>query len=294
LLSGGDVLSPEHVRKAFHALPDCRIINGYGPTENTTFTCCYTVKDERELTPSVPIGRPIANTRVYVLDSYQHPVPVGMAGELYAGGDGVARGYLHQPQLTAERFLPDPFSGKPDARLYRTGDLARWRPDGNLEFLGRLDSQVKIRGFRIELGEVEAVLRAQTEVREAVVIAREDMPGDKRLVAYLVAKTGEKLDALTLRTRLEEKLPEYMIPNSFLWLDQLPLTPNGKLHRKGLPPPETNGGSASSETSQPINMLELECGGSSSGKTSAGRTIYFYWAAIPCSLGDWRRTLTNI
>ena len=258
LLSGGDVLSPERVRKAFHALPGCRIINGYGPTENTTFTCCHTVKDERELTPSVPIGRPIANTRVYILDSYQHPVPVGMAGELYAGGDGVALGYLHQPQLTAERFVPDPFSGKSDARLYRTGDLARWRPDGNLEFLGRLDSQVKIRGFRIELGEIEAVLRAQTEVHEAVVIAREDMPGDKRLVAYLVSKTGGQLDVLALRARLAKTLPNYMIPAAFVFLDQLPLTPDGKLDRKALPPPETNGGSASGGTIQPVNLLELE------------------------------------
>jgi non-ribosomal peptide synthetase component F len=190
LLAGGDVLSPERVRKAFRALPGCRIINGYGPTENATFTCCHTVEDERALTPRVPIGRPIANTQVYVLDSHQQPVPVGVTGELYAGGDGVACGYLHQPHLTAERFVPDPFSGRPDARLYRTGDLARWRSDGNLEFLGRLDSQVKIRGFRIELGEVETVLRAQPEIREAVVVAREDSPGDKRLVAYLAAKTG--------------------------------------------------------------------------------------------------------
>ena len=258
LLAGGDVLSPEHVRKARNSLPGCRIINGYGPTENTTFTCSYEVQDERELAAGVPIGRPIANTRVYVLDSYLQPVPMGVAGELFAGGDGVACGYLHQPQLTAERFIPDPFSGKTGARLYRTGDLARWRPDGNLEFLGRLDSQVKIRGFRIELGEVEAALRAQPEVREATVVVREDMPGDKRLVAYLVAKDKEKPDASILRMRLAKKLPDYMIPNSFAWLDQLPLAASGKMNRKALPAPEAGAGNISDESSQPVNLLELE------------------------------------
>ena len=259
LLAGGDALSPERVRKAFRALPDCRIINGYGPTENTTFTCCHTVEDEQALTPRVPIGRPIANTQVYVLDSHQQPVPVGVTGELYAGGDGVACGYLHQPQLTAERFVPDPFSGKPDARLYRTGDLVRWRSDGNLEFLGRIDSQVKIRGFRIELGEVETVLRAQPEVREAVVIAREDSPGDKRLVAYLAANTGDKPDVLTMRTRLAEKLPDYMIPSRFVAVPALPLNPNGKVDRKALLAMETSSsGDAPSAASQPINLLELE------------------------------------
>jgi thioesterase domain-containing protein/acyl carrier protein len=258
LLAGGEVLSPERVRKAFRALPGCRIINGYGPTENTTFTCCHVVADDRELTPGVPIGRPIANTRVYVLDSHLQPLPVGVAGELFAGGDGVACGYLHQPQLTAERFVPDPFSGKAGARLYRTGDLARWRPDGNLEFLGRLDSQVKIRGFRIELGEVEAALRAQSEVREAVVAIREDMPGDKRLVAYLVAKTGEKPDASILRMRLAKKLPDYMIPNAFAWLDQLPLTASGKMDRKALAGPEASAGNISNGSGQPVSLLELE------------------------------------
>jgi amino acid adenylation domain-containing protein len=258
LLAGGDVLSPERVRKARNSLPGCRIINGYGPTENTTFTCSYEVQDERELAPGVPIGRPIANTRVYVLDSHLQPVPVGVAGELFAGGDGVARGYLHQPQLTAERFIPDPFSGKTGARLYRTGDLVRWRPDGNLEFLGRLDSQVKIRGFRIELGEVEAALRAQPEVREATVVVREDMPGDKRLVAYLVAKDKEKPDASILRMRLAKMLPDYMIPNSFAWLDQLPLTASGKMNRKALPAPEAGAGNISNESGQPVSLLELE------------------------------------
>ncbi len=258
LLAGGDVLSPEHVRKARRSLPGCRIINGYGPTENTTFTCSYEVQDERELAAGVPIGRPIANTRVYVLDSHLQPVPVGVAGELFAGGDGVARGYLHQPQLTAERFIPDPFSGKPDARLYRTGDLARWRPGGNLQFLGRLDSQVKIRGYRIELGEIEAALRAQPEIGVAAVVVREDMPGDKRLVAYLAAKDKEKPNASILRMRLAKKLPDYMIPAAFVWLDQLPLTASGKMNRKVLPAPEGSAGNVSNESGQPVNLLELE------------------------------------
>ena len=258
LLAGGDVLSPEHVRKARRALPGCRIVNGYGPTENTTFTCCYTVADEQELTPSVPIGRPIANTQVYVLDPFLQPVPVDMAGELYAGGDGLACGYLHRAELTAERFIPDPFSARAGDRLYRTGDCVRWRSDGNLEFLGRLDSQVKIRGFRIELGEIEAVLGAQPEVREATVIVRTDLPGDKRLVAYLVAQNKEQPDASALRARLAGQLPEYMLPNAFVWLDQLPLTPNGKVNRKALPAPPTSSGGTASDDSQPATLLELE------------------------------------
>ena len=258
LLSGGDVLSPDHVRRAQRALPGCRLINGYGPTENTTFTCCYTVADERELTPSVPIGRPISNTRVYVLDDALQPVPVGEEGELYAGGDGVACGYLHQPELTAERFIPDPFSNRAGDRLYRTGDLVRWRPDGNLEFLGRKDSQVKVRGFRIELGEVEAALNAQPEVRSAAVVLRENFPGNKQLVAYLVAKTAEKPDTAAFRAQFAKMLPDYMVPAVFVWLDQMPLTPNGKLDRKALPSPEIERVDTGCEVSHPINLLELE------------------------------------
>ena len=258
LLSGGDVLSPEHVLKAKRALPGCRMINGYGPTENTTFTCCYTVTDESELSPSVPIGRPISNTRVYVLDDALQPVPVGEEGDLYAGGDGVACGYLHQPDLTAERFIPDPFSDRPGDCLYRTGDLARWRPDGNLEFLGRKDSQVKVRGFRIELGEVEAALNAQPEVRSAAVVLRENFPGNKQLVAYLVAKSSEKPDTSAFRAKFAKILPDYMVPAVFVWLDKMPLTPNGKVDRKALPSLEIPGDDTHGKVSQPINLLELE------------------------------------
>ncbi|MDQ3172664.1 MAG: amino acid adenylation domain-containing protein, partial [Acidobacteriota bacterium] len=186
LLAGGDVLSVPHVEKALRELTDCRLINGYGPTENTTFTCCHPMATGVQLNGSVPIGRPIANTQVYVLDQYMEPVPIGVAGELHIGGDGLARGYLNRPDLTAERFIPNPFCSEPTARLYKTGDRVRYLADGTLEFLGRFDHQVKVRGYRIELEEIEAVLTAHAAVEQAVVLAREDVVGDKRLVAYIV------------------------------------------------------------------------------------------------------------
>ncbi|GER90174.1 hypothetical protein KDW_43360 [Dictyobacter vulcani] len=195
LLAGGDALDPGHVQRVLSTCPDATLINGYGPTENTTFTCCYPMHAGQELNSSVPIGFPIANTSVYLLDQRMQPVPVGVPGELYTGGDGLARGYANRPGLTAERFVPDPFSQEPGARLYRTGDLARYRADGALEFLGRVDTQVKVRGYRIELGEIESVLRQYAGVREAVVQAREDVPGDKRLVAYVVADPEQQVSA---------------------------------------------------------------------------------------------------
>jgi len=258
LLAGGDVLSPEHVRQARRALPGCRIINGYGPTENTTFTCCHTVGDEDAIAGSIPIGRPIANTRVYVLDSEGGLVPAWVAGELYAGGDGVARGYLNQPELTAEKFVPDPFSRRPGDRLYRTGDRVRWRDDGTLEFLGRADAQIKIRGYRIELGEIEAVLISQREIATAVVLARESLPGDKQLVAYLVPRTPDRPDPATLRGRLAGKLPDYMVPARFVWLDQLPLTANGKVDRRALPAPAASDPGQARPPDRPGNLLEME------------------------------------
>ncbi|HMI17032.1 MAG TPA: amino acid adenylation domain-containing protein, partial [Bradyrhizobium sp.] len=258
LLAGGDVLSPQHVLEARRALPGCRIINGYGPTENTTFTCCYTVADERALAPSIPIGRPIANTRVYVLDASLQPVPVGVLGELYAGGDGVACGYLNQPQLTAERFIPDPFNSRAGARLYRTGDQVRWQPDGNLEFLRRLDSQVKIRGFRVELGEIETVLRETAGVREAVVSLCEDTAGEKRLVACVVAGVNRVPDEPGLKAALKARLPDYMIPAHVEFLSALPLTPNGKVDRRALPKPTLTAAADSGEVMPPRNLLELE------------------------------------
>ncbi|MEM9220341.1 MAG: amino acid adenylation domain-containing protein [Cyanobacteria bacterium P01_F01_bin.150] len=187
LLAGGDVLSVSAVQRVLAELPECQLINGYGPTENTTFTCCFPICSESELHPSVPIGKPIANTQVYILDGHLNPVPIGVPGELHIGGDGLALGYHRRPELTQEKFIAHPFSDKPDARLYKTGDLVRYRPDGNIEFLGRIDHQVKIRGFRIETGEIEATLAQQEAVQEAVVMARQDTSGSKQLVAYVVA-----------------------------------------------------------------------------------------------------------
>ncbi|NEO42625.1 MAG: amino acid adenylation domain-containing protein [Moorea sp. SIOASIH] len=186
LLAGGDVLSVTHVHKVVEKLPGCQLINGYGPTENTTFTCCFPVKADSNLEKSVPIGKPISNTQVYILDSNLQPVPIGVPGELHIGGDGLATGYHNRPELTAEKFIPSPFE---DSKLYKTGDLARYLGDGNIEFIGRIDHQVKIRGYRIETGEIEVVLNSYPIVKETVVVAREDNPGDKRLVAYIVPET---------------------------------------------------------------------------------------------------------
>jgi amino acid adenylation domain-containing protein len=240
LVIGGEALSWETLAFFQTHAPATRLINEYGPTETVVGCCVYEVPAQASTTGPVPIGRPIANTQLYVLDTQQRPVPIGVPGELYIGGDGVARGYLHRPELTAERFLHDPFSAEPGARLYRTGDLCCFRPDGNLEFLGRLDHQVKLRGFRIELGEIESVLLQHAAVREAVVIAREDAPGDKRLVAYLVAREAPLPGVSALRSYLQSKLPEHMIPAAFVELPALPLTPNGKVDRKALPDPATS------------------------------------------------------
>ncbi|BAZ31917.1 amino acid adenylation domain-containing protein [Cylindrospermum sp. NIES-4074] len=234
ILAGGDVLSVPHVQKVLQELPGCQLINGYGPTENTTFTCCYPIPRDIPITESIPIGRPIANTQVYILNQYLQPVPIGVPGELYIGGDGLARGYLHQPELTAERFIPNPFSSELGSRLYKTGDRVRWLLDGTIEFLGRIDFQVKIRGFRIEPGEIEAVLLQHPAVRSAVVMAREDRPGDKRLVAYVTTN----LTPIELRRFLQQQLPSYMVPSAFLVLEQLPLNANGKVDRQALPAPD--------------------------------------------------------
>jgi aspartate racemase len=241
LLIGGEALSVPQVRRALALLPQAQIINGYGPTESTTFTCCCSIPRELDQSiNSVSIGRPISNTKVYLLDANLSPVPIGVTGELCIGGDGLARGYLNRPDLTAEKFIPNPFSSEPGARLYRTGDLARYLPDGNIEFLGRIDNQVKIRGFRIELGEIEAVLEQHAAVRDAVVLAREDVSGDKRLVGYIVPNQEPTPTPHDLRSYLKEKLPQHMVPSAFVFLDSLPLTPNGKVDRRALPAPDEN------------------------------------------------------
>ncbi|MGH9905799.1 MAG: non-ribosomal peptide synthetase, partial [Pyrinomonadaceae bacterium] len=215
----------------------CRVINHYGPTETTVGSLTFDLDDKRSDSATVPIGRPVANTEVYVLDPHRNPVPIGVAGELHIGGAGLARGYLNQPELTAEKFIPNPFSEDPGARLYKTGDLVRYLPDGNIEFLGRFDHQDKVRGFRIELGEIETALSGHPQVRENVVIARELENGDKRLIGYIVG--GEPAPTpQELRGFLKDKLPDYMIPAAFVMLKALPLTRNGKLDRNALPDPD--------------------------------------------------------
>jgi amino acid adenylation domain-containing protein len=269
LLAGGDVLPAESVRRLRERVPTCRVINGYGPTENTTFTCCFPVPHGWS-GASVPIGRPISGTRAYVLDGALRPVPIGVAGELYAAGDGVARGYLDRPAQTAERFVPDPFSAEPGGRMYRTGDRVRWtevresevrkygstevRQGGGadevssgsgaivlpysrtlvLSYLGRLDAQVKVRGFRIEPGEVEAALMRHPSVADCAVVARDDGAAGKRLVAWIVGAA----DADELRAHLRRSLPDYMLPSAFVAVDALPLSPNGKVDRAALPAPD--------------------------------------------------------
>ncbi|MGA4378330.1 amino acid adenylation domain-containing protein, partial [Ralstonia nicotianae] len=230
-----------------------RLWNVYGPTETTIWSSAREVDATDAGQGVVPIGRPIANTQMYVLDAYQQPVPLGVTGEIYIGGAGVARGYLNRPELTAERFMENPFHGEGRERMYRTGDLGRWLPDGSLEYQGRADAQVKLRGFRIELGEIEARLSQCAGVSEAVVAVREDVPGEQRLVAYYVS--GEAIEAQTLREQLQSRLPEYMVPAAYVRLEHLPLTPNGKLDRKGLPAPE---GQAYASTAYEAPQGEVE------------------------------------
>jgi surfactin family lipopeptide synthetase A len=213
----------------------CRFINAYGPTEYTVYA---SAGDYRPTDPLVALGAPLANTQLFLLDQQMRLVPPGVAGELYLAGASLARGYLHRPDLTAERFVPHPYSQEPGARLYRTGDRVRTLPDGRLEFLGRVDQQIKLRGFRIELGEIEHALREQENVQEAVVIMREDQPGQPRLVAYLVAQTDQTVALPSIRQALKQRLPEYMLPSAYLLLPALPLLANGKLNRRALPEPD--------------------------------------------------------
>jgi acyl-CoA synthetase (AMP-forming)/AMP-acid ligase II/acyl carrier protein len=215
-----------------------RLLNSYGPTEATITTTTFEISPGEDLPHRISIGRPLPGRRIYVLDQNLEPVPVGVPGELHIGGAGLARGYLNQPELTAEKFISDPFSNAPGARLYKTGDLVRYLPNGNIDFLGRIDDQVKIRGFRIELGELEAVLHEHPGVRECVTVVREDTPGDKRLVAYIVASQKEAPSTSELHEFLAKKLPDYMVPSAFVMLDTLPLTPSGKIDRRALPAPD--------------------------------------------------------
>jgi len=235
VICSGEAL-PYELQERFFAKLEAELHNLYGPTEaavDVTYWACRRGSDQR----IVPIGHPVANTQMYILDSYLQPVPIGVPGELYIGGIQVGRGYLNRPELTAEKFIPDPFSSSPGARLYRTGDLARFLPAGEIEYLGRLDHQVKIRGLRIELGEIETVLSEHKAVNQALIAIRENALNDKTLVAYLVPKTGCEVTAGELRDHLRKRLPEYMIPQYFVILKEFPLLPNGKIDRRGLPTP---------------------------------------------------------
>lgn len=237
LIVGGDVVDPQVVAKVMrNCRPQC-FLSAYGPTECTTFSTTYRVEAIPADSVRIPIGRPIANAQVYVLDSKLAPVPIGVTGEIYIGGAGLATGYLNRPELTEARFVADPFSAEPGARLYKTGDVGRWRADGNIEFQGRNDQQVKLRGFRVELGEIEARLLQNSTISEAAVVVRQDVPGDKRLVAYVKLVEGKSLHPEELRRYLGVRLPEYMLPSAFVQLDCFPLTPNGKLDRRAFPVP---------------------------------------------------------
>lgn len=256
LLTGGEALSVPHVRKALRELKMTRLINGYGPTETTTFACCYAIAPDEPLERSVPIGRPISNTQIYLLDAHQNPVPVGVTGEIHIGGPGLARGYLNAPELSAARFIENPFAT--GERLYRTGDLGRYLPDGRIEFLGRGDDQVKIRGFRIEPGEIEATLKKHAAVREAAVVAREDTPGEKRLVAYVVHEGQQLIASSELTGFLKTRLPDYMVPSAVVFLEALPLNANGKVDRGSLPAPQGALGEAADTFIAPRDALECE------------------------------------
>jgi non-ribosomal peptide synthetase component F len=229
--------------------------NLYGPTEASIDVTAWECRRDKP-TKVVPIGRPIANTQIYILNWQLQPVPIGVAGELHIGGNGLARGYLNRPELTQEKFIANPFSNDPTSRLYKTGDLARYLPDGNIEFLGRIDNQVKLRGYRIELGEIETVLGQHPTVQSSAVMAREDTPGDKRLVGYVVARPEVRFDTVDLRNHLKQKLPEYMIPSAWVLLDGLPLTPNGKVNRNALPAPDQSREETGQSYTAPRSSLE--------------------------------------
>ncbi|KAF0250108.1 MAG: lgrC [bacterium] len=234
LFSGGDVLGVKQVKKLLEQVPGITLINGYGPTENTTFTSCYVMTDVSQVGRTVSIGCPVSNTEIYIVDEDFNIVPIGVMGELYTSGDGLARGYLAKADLTAERFLPNPFSSKPGARLYKVGDLASYLPDGNIEFFGRKDNQVKVRGYRIELGEIETVLDTHPVVKQSVVLVGETPLGDKQLIAYLGVKENVVFIVNEIKEFLGKQLPEHMVPSRFIKIDEFPLTANEKVDRKAL------------------------------------------------------------
>src|SRR5581483_4036853 len=255
IIVGGEAMSVVHIDRALTLLPDVELVNGYGPTENTTFTSYKSVKSPRpEWWTSVPIGRPLKNTQTMILDAFCQPAPLGVAGELCAAGDGLARGYLNRPDLTAEKFIPNPFTGDSGSRMYRTGDLARYSANGDIEFVCRQDRQVKIRGFRIEPGEIEAALCKYQDIRAALVTKYTDSGGQHHLVGYVVAEPGT-VQMESLQAYLRGKLPEYMLPSVLIPLEDFPMTFNGKLDRSALPAP-TAGCRASQEHLLPRTLVE--------------------------------------
>jgi amino acid adenylation domain-containing protein len=260
LLVGGEAIDAATVQRVLDAGPPRRLINAYGPTETTTFATWYEIPRHR-VAPPIPIGRPISNTRCHILDALMQPVPVGVIGDLYVGGPGLARGYLNRDALTAERFVADPFEA--GERLYRTGDRARYRADGQIVYCGRSDQQVKLRGFRIELGEIEDALAQQAGVRQCCIVVREDEPNNRRLVAYVVAESGATITGEFLRTLLAQRLPSYMVPSAVVLMQALPLTANGKLDRDALPRPPAPGS-----------------GGPESGMDELERQLSQLWAGV--------------
>ncbi|NUP91709.1 MAG: amino acid adenylation domain-containing protein [Candidatus Omnitrophica bacterium] len=261
LVIGGEALYAHHVKAWRENAPDTRLINEYGPTEAAVGCCIYEVPRQGPIRENLPIGHPVSNTQLFVLDRDLNPVPAGVVGELYIGGDSLARGYLNRPDLTHERFIGNPFSADPARRLYKTGDLARYLPDGNLEYLGRSDHQVKIRGFRIELEEIETTLVNIPGIREALVIAQDLGQGEKRLVAYVAVTPGDSPNVSSIRADLRETLPDYMIPGSIVFLDSFPLTEHGKVNRKALPEPDASRPDLSVGYQPPTNEIErLLCG----------------------------------
>src|SRR6266850_116775 len=259
VIAGGEALDPKWVRAVLEKRPPERLLNGYGPTENTTFTCCHHIRNVPADATNVPIGRPISNTQVYILDDHLNPLPIGVPGELYAGGDGVGLGYWKRPELTAQKFVRNPFSrSEAPEYLYKTGDLARYLPTGEIEFLGRLDEQVKIRGFRIELGEIEIALRLHPQVADCVVRVCGSQADNKRLVAYLVPGKQPIPDVSQLRSFLLKTLPQYMIPATFVEVKELSLTLNGKLDRRSLPDPDDARPRLSKEFVSPRDDVEVK------------------------------------
>ncbi len=258
LLAGGDVLSPEHVQRMTTQLPSCTLINGYGPTENTTFTCCFSIPIDEALGNSVPIGHPIPQTQVYILDAQQYLMPTGVAGELCTSGQGLGRGYYQRSALTAEKFIPHPYSTEPGARLYRSGDIVKHQPDGTLQFVGRHDHQVKIRGYRIECGEIETVLTRHPAVQDVVIQSREDNMGSKRLVAYVIPEKNSTPNISEFRDFLSLSLASYMIPSQFVFLDAFPLTANGKIDQNKLPFENQTFAQEEGTYVAPRNSLEIQ------------------------------------